>query len=181
MIFTPTPLAGSYTITLEPIEDSRGWFARYYDEKQFEQIGHLHPWVQMNQSVTYKKGTLRGMHFQYPPHAEVKLVRCIAGWVYDIIIDLRADSPTFLQWYGVTLSAVHRNMMYIPRGFAHGFQTLEDNCEMLYHHTAFYQPEAESGLRFNDERINITWPLPVGEMSDRDRSHPLLTGNFNGI
>ena len=181
MTFTPTPLAGSYLITLEPVEDHRGWFARYYDEQSFAQIGHGQHWVQMNHSFTYKKGTVRGLHFQLPPHAEVKLVRCIAGWVYDVIIDLRKESPTFLQWYGVTLSAVNRNMMYVPAGFAHGFQTLEDNCELLYHHSAAYTPEAESGIRYNDEMLKINWPLRAGEISDRDLAHPLLTESFKGI
>ena len=181
MIFTPTPLAGSYTIALEPFEDQRGWFARYYDEKLFEQIGHRLPWVQMNHSVSYKKGTLRGLHFQHPPLAETKLLRCISGWVYDVIVDLRKESPTFLQWYGITLSAVNRNMVYVPNGFAHGFQALEDDCELLYHHTAYYTPEAESGIRYNDPLINISWPLRIGELSDRDASHSFLNESFKGI
>ena len=181
MIFTPTPLAGSYLITLEPVEDHRGWFARYYDEKLFEQIGHHAPWIQLNHSFTYKKGTVRGLHYQRPPHAEVKLVRCISGWVYDVIVDLRKDSPTFRQWYGVTLSAVNRNMMYVPEGFAHGFQTLEDDCELLYHHSAAFTPEAESGIRYDDPALKISWPLRAGEISDRDLSHPLLNDSFKGI
>ena len=125
MIFIPTPLKGSYEIVLEPKGDNRGWFARFYCKKEFEQINHTKEWVQMNHSFTSTKGSIRGMHFQNPPYAEVKLVRCIAGAVYDVIIDLRKDSPTFLQHYGTQLSAENKKMLYIPEGFAHGFQTLD--------------------------------------------------------
>ncbi|HUR11022.1 MAG TPA: dTDP-4-dehydrorhamnose 3,5-epimerase [Flavitalea sp.] len=181
MIFTPLPLAGSYTIALEPYEDNRGWFARYYDEKEFIQIGHTTPWVQMNHSVTSDKGTLRGMHYQLPPYEEVKLIRCIAGSVYDVIIDLRAGSPTLFRWYGITLSAEKKNMLYIPKGFAHGFQTLENNSELLYHHTAYYTPAAETGILYNDPVININWPLPVTQLSERDSRHPFVTDSFKGL
>lgn len=135
----------------------------------------------MNHSFTKTKGSIRGMHFQYPPHSEVKLVRCIAGAVQDVIVDLRQGSPTFLQWFGMELSALNRQMLYIPQGFAHGFQTLTDNCELLYQHSTIYQPGAEGGLRYNDESINIDWTLEVTVISERDNRHPLIDENFTGI
>ena len=180
MKFIPTILNGSFTIQLDPINDERGWFARYFCKKEFSTIGHNKEWVQMNHSFSLKKGTLRGMHFQKPPHSEVKLVRCIQGSVFDVIIDLRKDSPTFLKWFGTELSAENKLMMYIPEGFAHGFQTLEDNSGLLYMHTAYYSPEAESGLRYNDPLVNISWPLEISEISMRDNSHDLLE-KFNGL
>ena len=181
MTFTPTIFKGCYTIHPEPFSDDRGWFARYYCRNEFEKIGHTSDWVQMNHSFTEKKGTLRGMHFQFAPHAEIKMVKCIAGAVYDVVIDLRRDSPTFLSWLGVELSAANRTMIYIPQGFAHGFQTLADNTELLYHHSAFYTAAAEGGLRFDDPRIAVTWPLAAGKISERDSQHPYIDENFKGI
>ncbi len=181
MIFTQTPLTGSYVIDLEPKSDERGWFARYYCKEEFEKIGHTKEWVQMNHSFTNKKGSIRGMHFQVAPYREIKMLRCIAGSVYDVIIDLRQDSPTFLHWTGVELSAANKKMLYIPEGFAHGFQCLEDNCELIYHHSEFYQPGAESGIRYNDPLINIKWPLPLTVISQRDEQHPLLDKKYKGI
>jgi len=181
MIFTPTPLAGSYIIDLTPFGDSRGWFARTYCKKEFEQIGHTKEWVQLNHSYTVQKGALRGMHYQLPPFSEIKMVRCIAGAVYDVIIDLREDSVTFLQWFGIELSAKNKKMVYIPEGFAHGFQTLEDHSELIYHHSEFYTPAAERGVRFNDRRINLRWPAEPTEISERDKQHPLIDDNFKGI
>lgn len=181
MTFIVTPLSGSYVVDLKPFQDERGWFARYFSKDLFEEIGHSKEWVQMNHSVTYKKGAIRGMHFQVKPYREIKMVRCIAGAVYDVIVDLREDSPTFLQWYGVELSAANRRALYIPEGFAHGFQCLEDNCELLYHHTEFYTPAAEAGLRYNDPILNINWPMPATLLSPRDETHPYLTEDFKGI
>lgn len=180
MKFIPTILNGSFTIQLDPINDERGWFARYFCKKEFSTIGHNKEWVQMNHSFSLKKGTLRGMHFQKPPYSEIKLVRCIQGSVFDVIIDLRKDSPTFLKWFGAELSAENKLMMYIPEGFAHGFQTLEDNSGLLYMHTAYYSPEAEDGLRYNDPQVNISWPLEISEISMRDTNHDLLE-KFNGL
>ena len=180
MKFIPTILNGSFTIQLDPINDERGWFARYFCKKEFSTIGHNKEWVQMNHSFSLKKGTLRGMHFQKPPYSEIKLVRCIQGSVFDVIIDLRKDSPTFLKWVGTELSAENKLMMYIPEGFAHGFQTLEDNSGLLYMHTAYYSPEAESGLRYNDPQVNISWPLEISEISMRDTNHDILE-KFNGL
>lgn len=181
MIFNPTPLKGSYTVSLEPFTDDRGWFARYYNKQEFQGIHHEKEWVQMNHSVSYRKGTIRGMHFQLSPYKEIKMVRCIAGAVFDIIVDVRKDSPTFLKWFGVELSALNKTMLYIPEGFAHGFQCQTDNCELLYHHSEVYQPKAEAGIRFDDPLINITWPLPVSVISQRDATHPLLNENFKGV
>ncbi|MGH2552280.1 MAG: dTDP-4-dehydrorhamnose 3,5-epimerase, partial [Chitinophagaceae bacterium] len=160
MIFTETNLKGCFIIDLEPATDERGWFSRVYCKKDFSQIGHHDEWVQINHSFTNQKGSIRGMHFQQPPFAEVKLVRCVAGAVMDVIIDLRKGSETFLQFYAAELSAANRKMIYIPRGFAHGFQALAENCELIYHHTSFYTSGAEGGIRFDDSRINIQWPLP---------------------
>ena len=181
MIFNVTPLARAWLIDLEPLSDERGWFARYYCKNEFEQIGHTKEWVQMNHSVSYEQGTIRGLHFQHPPYGEIKMVRCIAGAVFDVIVDLRRDSPTFLQWFGAELSAANRRMMYIPEGFAHGFQTLEANAGLLYHHTEFYTPGAEGGYRYDDPAFSISWPLPVTVVSDRDHAHPPIDKNFKGI
>ncbi|MDZ4809611.1 MAG: dTDP-4-dehydrorhamnose 3,5-epimerase [Bacteroidota bacterium] len=181
MIFTTTPLIGSYVIDLKPYADQRGWFARYYCKNSFTEIGHTKEWVQMNHSFSYKKGTIRGMHFQVEPYREIKMVRCIAGSVFDIIIDIRKDSATFLQWFGVELSADNKRMLYIPEGFAHGFQCLSDDCELLYHHSEFYQPAAEAGIRQDDPMIGIQWPLVVSVLSDRDAGHPLLNKDFKGV
>lgn len=181
MTFTPTPLAGNYVVGLNPFTDNRGWFARTFSKDLFEKISHNKEWLQMNHSCTYKKGAIRGMHYQVAPYKEIKMVRCISGKVWDVIVDIRAGSPTFLQSFGVELSADNKLMMYIPEGFAHGFQTLTDNCEMIYHHTEFYIPNAENGLRYNDEMLNINWPLPVTEISERDTQHKLINKNFRGI
>jgi dTDP-4-dehydrorhamnose 3,5-epimerase len=181
MIFTRTSLAGSFVIDLEPKADERGWFTRYFCKDEFEKIGHTREWVQMNHSVTYKKGSIRGMHYQVHPHREIKMVRCIAGSVFDIIIDIRNDSDSFLKWFGIELSAENKKMLYIPEGFAHGFQCLTDNCELLYHHSEFYQPGAEVGISYDDPLINIEWPLPVTVLSPRDTQHTHLNKNFKGI
>lgn len=181
MIFTPLKLKEAYSIDLQSFTDVRGWFSRTYCKNEFAAIGHTAEWVQMNHSFTISKASIRGLHYQLPPHEEIKLIRCIAGSVLDVIVDLRKDSPTFLQWEMIELSAVNRKMIYIPAGFAHGFQTLTDNCELLYHHSAFYTPEAERAIRFDDPRLGIPWPLPAAAVSERDLSHPLLTDNFKGI
>ena len=181
MTFNETPLTGSYIIGIEPRGDSRGWFARTYCKNEFKQIGYDKEWVQLNHSFSATKGTVRGMHFQLSPHSEIKMVRCIAGSVYDVIVDLRKDSLTFLKWFGAELSAVNKNMLYIPAGFAHGFQTLADDVELIYHHTEFYTPSAEAGLRFDDPSLSIQWPLPVSEISERDTMHPLVQSTFKGL
>ena len=181
MIFSETALKGSFIISLRPYSDERGWFARTYCKKEFAAIGHDKEWVQLNHSFTAAKGTIRGMHFQHPPFSEIKMVRCIAGAVLDVIVDIRKDSATFLQWFGIELSAANQQMIYIPEGFAHGFQTLESNSELIYHHTEFYQQGVEGGLLYNDPLLNIQWPLAIQNISERDTNHPLLDNNFKGI
>jgi dTDP-4-dehydrorhamnose 3,5-epimerase len=181
MIFNPTFLAGSFIIEPKVFADDRGWFARYYCKNDFREIGHNKEWVQLNQSVTNEKGTIRGMHFQKEPFREIKMVKCIDGAVYDVIIDLRKNSSTFLKWFGTELSAKNKKMFYIPEGFAHGFQCLEDNCGLIYHHSEFYTPSAEAGIRYDDPLVKIDWPLTVTMLSPRDESHPYLDENFKGI
>jgi len=181
MIFSQTPLAGSYTVDLTPFSDSRGWFARTYCKNEFEQIGHTKEWLQINHSFTVQQGALRGMHYQLPTFAEIKMVRCIAGAVYDVIVDLRNGSPTFLKWFGTELSAKNKKMLYIPEGFAHGFQTLAPDSELIYHHTELYTPGAEAGVRYDDPLVGINWPEKPTDISDRDKQHPLLNKSFSGI
>ena len=181
MNFVETTLKGSFVIDLTPFQDNRGWFARTFCKEEFAKIGHSKEWLQLNHSFTSTKGVVRGMHYQTPPFSEVKLVRCIVGAVFDVIIDIRENSPTFLQYFGTELSAKNRKMLYIPEGFAHGFQTLTNDCELLYHHTALYTPGVEGGLRFDDPNINIDWKLPFTDISDRDKQHQLIDHNFKGI
>jgi dTDP-4-dehydrorhamnose 3,5-epimerase len=181
MIFTETKLKGSYVIDLDLFEDERGWFARTFCKDEFKKMGHDGEWVQLNHSFTKQKGTIRGMHYQMPPFGEIKLIRCIAGAVFDVIVDIRKDSPTFLQWVGMEFSAKNKKMIYIPQGFAHGFQALTNDCELIYHHSAFYKPNVEGGLKYNDPNLNIEWPLEGVNISSRDLSHNLLTNNFIGI
>ena len=181
MQFIPTNIEGLYEIELNVFKDSRGWFARTYCKKEFEAIGHTKEWTQLNHSFTAQKGALRGMHYQIPPFQEAKMVRCIAGAVFDIAIDLRKNSPTFLQSHTVELSADNKKMFYIPEGFAHGFQTLTDNCELIYHHTSYYAPGSEGGFRYDDPAFAITWPLPFSDISERDLSHPYINSKFEGI
>ena len=167
-------LEGAFVIESEPFIDDRGIFARVFCQHELQNILHGKNIVQINHSMTKQKGAIRGMHFQYPPKSEIKMVKCLRGTVFDVILDLRRDSPTFLKWHGEILSAENMKMMYIPEGFAHGFQTLEDNCELLYLHTEFYSPEYEGGVRYNDSKIGIKWPLELTEISDKDRGYPLL-------
>jgi dTDP-4-dehydrorhamnose 3,5-epimerase len=181
MKFTATPLNGSFIVDLDLFSDDRGWFARTYCKKEFEQIGHSKEWVQLNHSFTNHKSSLRGMHFQFPPYTEIKMVRCIAGAIFDVIIDIRQGSPTFMKWFGTELSAVNKKMLYIPEGFAHGFQTLTGNCELIYHHTSFYIPGSEGGIRYDDAKIGIEWKGPIAEISARDKEHPYLDDTFTGI
>ena len=181
MKFLETPLANAYLIDLRPFQDDRGLFARTFCQREFEEIGHQKPFVQFNHSHTNTKGTLRGLHFQHPPHAEIKLIRCIKGSVFDVMVDLRKDSPTFLQHVGVELSERNMRMIYIPEGFAHGFQTLEDHCELIYHHTAYYQPGSEGGIPYNDPAIGIEWPLDPTVLSEKDQRYPVIGPAFSGL
>jgi len=181
MTFQPTFINGLYVIELDLFRDERGWFARTFCKEEFKKAGFDNEWVQMNHSFTNQKGTLRGMHFQFPPYSEIKMVRCIAGSVFDVAIDLRKNSATFLQWFGIEISAENKKMILIPDGFAHGFQTLQNNCELIYHHTNFYTPDAEAGIKYNDPGIGIKWPLPVNEISKKDDNYAYLNENFKGI
>jgi dTDP-4-dehydrorhamnose 3,5-epimerase len=176
-----THLKGAYVIELEPFRDERGFFARTYCKNEFSAIGHQKEFVQFNHSMTAFKGTIRGMHYQVPPSAETKLIRCIRGKVFDVIIDIREDSPTFLQHLQITLSQENLKMIYVPEGFAHGFQTIADNSEMIYHHTAYYNPANERGLRYNDPAFGITWPLDPVNVTEKDRNYPLVNHKFKGI
>ena len=181
MKFIEAPLSGAYVIELEPIRDERGFFARTFCQQEFSQIGFHKQIVQINHSVTRKKGAIRGMHYQRPPVCETKLIRCVQGGVFDVMVDLRTDSPTLLHHYGVELSKDNMRMVYIPEGFAHGFQTLTDDAELVYHHSEFYSPEHEMGLRFDDPSMMINWPLPAGTISPKDQSYPLIGNDFKGI
>jgi len=176
-----TPLAGLTLIQRKPIADDRGLFERLFCQEELKEAGLDKPIVQINRSLTRTKGTVRGMHFQYPPHAEAKIVSCLRGEVFDVAVDIRAGSSTFLQWHGEVLSAENSKSLLIPEGFAHGFQTLTDDCELLYFHTAAYAPHAEGGLRWDDPRIGIVWPQDVVDLSERDRRFPFLTASFGGI
>lgn len=181
MKFTETPLQGAYLITPELLEDERGFFARSFCRHEFEAKGLDPEFVQCNISFSQQKGTLRGMHYQAHPYAEVKLVRCTTGAIYDVIIDIRAGSSTFRQWFAVRLTEDNRQMLYIPKGFAQGFQTLSNNTEVFYHHSAYYSPEHQRGLRFDDPAFKIAWPLGVYMISEGDRNHDLIDGNFRGM
>lgn len=181
MTFTPLFLEGSYEIRLERLTDDRGWFVRSYCRDEFDSYGLQTDWVQMNQSYTAIKGTIRGLHYQLPPFSEVKLIRCLRGRVFDVIVDIRLGSPTFLKWCGVELSEKRMNALYVPQGFAHGFQTLTNNVEMIYCHSVAYAAGSEAGLRYDDFSINIKWPLPVSKISPRDSGHPSVDDNFKGI
>jgi len=171
MIFTETALQGAFVIEPELVRDERGFFARTWTDKEFADH-RLNPRVAQG-SISFNKlrGTIRGMHYQIPPHAEAKLVRCTTGTIYDVIVDLREDSPSRYQWLGVELTATNRLMIYIPEGFAHGYQTLEDSTEVLYQLSEYYHPESARGFRFDDPVFGVKWPLPLSVISEKDRSY----------
>jgi dTDP-4-dehydrorhamnose 3,5-epimerase len=181
MQFQRTPLEGAYIIELEMRGDNRGFFARLFCEQEFSSAGLETRFVQINNSFSAKRGTLRGMHFQLPPSAEVKVVRCIRGALFDVIVDLRPESPTFKQWFGAELNAENRHMMYVPRGFAHGFITMADDTEAFYLVSELYVPTQERGLRFNDPAIGIKWPITPIEVSDKDKTWPDLDSFYHGL
>lgn len=172
MKFTELALKGAFVIEVDKIEDERGFFGRLWCENEFKDHGLNTNIVQSNVSLSKKKGTLRGLHFQRGDHAETKFVRCTRGSVYDVIVDLRPDSPTFKKWCGVELTADNYKMIYVPENFAHSFLTLEDNSEVYYLVTQFYSSENERGLHYSDPEINIEWPIEIMEISDKDDSHP---------
>ncbi len=181
MKFLHTPLKDVYLIELEIFRDDRGQFLRQFCAKEFEKIGFIRPVVQINHSATTQKGSIRGLHYQAPPACEAKIIRCMKGTVFDVMVDLRPDSTSFLQWYGVELTDELPAMVFIPEGFAHGFQTLSDNVEMLYLHSDFYTPEHERGIRFDDPVLSINWPLDVTSISSRDLNFSMLNNDFKGI
>ena len=176
MIFTETTLPGAVVIEPERSADERGFFARTFCAREFTAHGLDARVAQCNISFNRAKGTLRGLHFQRPPDGEAKLVRCTAGRVYDVIVDLRADSPAFCRYLGIELSARNRTMLYVPQGVAHGFQTLEDESEVFYQMSAPYEGDAAAGVRWNDAAFAIAWPLAVSVISARDRSYPDFAG-----
>lgn len=181
MKFIETPLKGLYVVEPKKVEDQRGLFARTFCKKEFSEIGFEKELVQFNYSFNLKKGTTRGMHYQNKPFSETKLIRCVQGRVYDVAIDIRRGSSTFLQSFGVELSQENMLSMFIPEGFAHGFQTLEDQSSLIYHHSEYYNPEADAGLLYNDGALNIDWPLEAVNVSEKDKSYPIITDNFKGF
>ncbi len=174
MRFQETPLEGVYTVDLDRIEDDRGFFARSFCDKEFAARGLNSHFVQCNVSYNRLAGTLRGMHFQAEPHGEAKLVRCTMGAIYDVIVDVRPESPTYRKWFGAEISAENRMALFIPHGFAHGFQTLVDNSEVLYQMSEFFHPDSARGIRWDDPVLAIRWPLPTAIISAKDRAYPLL-------
>jgi dTDP-4-dehydrorhamnose 3,5-epimerase len=179
--FIPTTLPDLKLVQRSANCDPRGFLSRFYCAEEFAEAGIYRSIVQINHTLTCKKGAVRGLHFQRPPHAETKLVSCLKGEVWDVAVDLRSASSTFLQWYGEILSASNRKSMLIPEGFAHGFQTLTEDCELIYLHSAAYHPEAEGALNVTDPKLGIAWPLPITEISERDRNHKLIGLDFKGI
>lgn len=181
MIFTETPLLGAYVVEIEKREDERGFFARSWCAEEFSDEGLQSRLVQCNVSFNKTRGTLRGLHYQMPPHSEAKLVRCTRGAVYDVIVDLRADSPTFLKWFAIELTAMNYRMLYIPERFGHGFQTLEDETEIFYQMSEFYAPLEARGIRWNDPRVGIVWPEADRIISIKDREYADIDPSFTGL
>jgi len=176
MKFEKTEVAGVVVIELEKIQDARGYFSRTFCRREFETHGLATSLVQANTALSRHKGTLRGMHYQAAPYGEAKLVRCIRGAIFDAVVDLRPASPTYCRWFGVELTEDNGRMLYFPEGFAHGYQTLQDDSELSYMVSQFYTPEAEKGVRWNDPRFNIAWPIVDGVLlSEKDRQWPDFT------
>ncbi|GAB3008172.1 dTDP-4-dehydrorhamnose 3,5-epimerase [Cyclobacterium sediminis] len=178
MIFTETKLKGAYIIDVEKIEDERGYFGRVFCKNEFDKVGIESNIAQTNMSFNPKKGTLRGMHYQVSPYEETKLVKCTSGAIFDCIVDLRKDSPTYLEWIGLELSEENNRMLFVPRDFAHGFITLKDNTAIQYFVSQFYAPGSEKGIKWDDPKINIQWPVDVAVISEKDNNHPYLNDQF---
>jgi dTDP-4-dehydrorhamnose 3,5-epimerase len=176
-----TPLEGVFVAFSNPYEDSRGRFCRLFCQSSLNAANQARPIVQINQSVTRKVGAIRGLHYQAPPSAEAKWVRCLKGRVWDVALDVRRGSSTFLQWQAVELSAALGNMVFLPEGLAHGFQVMEENSELLYLHSNYHSPEHERAIRWDDPRAAINWPLHVTDLSERDKSHPYMDETFEGV
>ncbi len=175
VIFNETELKGAYVIEIEKLKDHRGFFARAWCQKEFEEYNLVSRTKQANVSYNKSRGTLRGMHYQLTPYEETKLVRCTRGAIYDVIIDLRPDSSTYTQWFGVELTAENYKMLYVPENFGHGFQTLKDDTEVTYQVSQFYTPGSERGIRWDDPAFGIDWPLAVQVISDKDKNWPDYT------
>lgn len=181
MNVSETPLEGLRVVRSDPHRDERGAFVRLFCARELQPLLGRRQIAQINHSQTKRAGAVRGLHFQYQPHAEMKMIRCLRGRIWDVAVDVRPDSPTFLQWYAEELVPHEAKMMVIPEGFAHGFQALEPESELLYLHTEFYHPSSEGGLRHDDPRLAIDWPLIPQDLSPRDFAHPLLTETFSGV
>lgn len=179
--FHATSLGGLIVAQRKPVEDQRGFFSRFFCANEFRQLGFTKPIAQINHTLTHKKGAVRGLHFQRPPHAETKVVSCLKGEIFDVVVDLRRGSPTFLRWHGAVLSAENRKSLLIPEGFAHGFQTLSDDSELIYLHSTSFHAEAEDALNVNDPRLAIVWPLTMTDLSERDRAHSFIGADFDGL
>lgn len=180
-IISELPLTGLKLVERQRLVDNRGFLSRLFCTVELAGAGWKKHIAQINHTYTSRRGTLRGMHFQHPPHAEMKLVTCIRGRIWDVAVDLRADSATFLHWHAEELSTDNNRALLIPEGFAHGFQTLTDDVELLYCHSAIYNAEAEAGLNPRDPELAINWPLEISELSERDAQHPMLNQNFAGL
>lgn len=180
-IFSQPSIPGLWFAERKVFEDNRGVFSKLFCTEEFFKIGINKPIVQINHSVTRIKGTVRGLHFQYPPHAEIRIISCLRGVVFDVAVDLRKGSKTFLSWHGEKLSPENRKSLIIPEGFAHGFQTLTDDCELIYLHTGFYVPESEGGFNVEDKRIAVDWQLPVSGLSERDKNLPFINDAYEGV
>lgn len=176
-----TAIEGLKVIQRKPMQDNRGFLSRFYCAEEFSAIGMRKPIVQINQTLTRQKGAVRGLHFQHPPFAETKVVSCIKGEILDIAVDIRQGSPTFLKWHAEILSEQNQRSLMIPEGFAHGFQTLTEDCELIYLHTAAYHLPSEGALNINDPVIGIELPLEIKDLSERDRTHPMIKDDFLGI
>ncbi len=172
MRLVPLPISGAFAVEVDRLQDSRGFFGRTFCQREFTDAGLVPVVAQCNVSWNERKGTLRGLHFQTAPHQEVKLVRCTSGTAWDVLVDLRPDSPSWLRWTAVEISSTNRTAVYVPAGCAHGFQTLVDGTELLYQMSEFYQPQAASGVRWNDPAFGITWPVSPIVVSDRDNAYP---------
>jgi len=181
MNLVETSISGVWIIESTAFQDNRGAFSRLFCSRELQTIVGPRMIVQINHSMTHSVGAVRGLHFQNPPHAEMKIVRCLKGRIFDVAVDLRHGSPTFLEWTAVELTPKNHLAFAIPEGCAHGFQVLEEDSELLYLHTAFYHPEAEGALNVVDPRLSIAWPLPIGDLSVRDRNHPFIEQNFQGV
>jgi dTDP-4-dehydrorhamnose 3,5-epimerase len=178
---TATPLPGLTRIERQKNQDERGFFSRFFCAQELKAAGFGLPIAQINHTFTARKGAVRGLHFQWPPHAEDKLISCLKGEVFDVAVDLRPQSPTYLQWHAEILSSQNAYSLLVPQGFAHGFQTLTDDCELIYLHSRPYAAQAEDALNVQDPQLNIAWPLAFTDISARDAKHPHLTPDFPGI